>query len=398
MRFIFFYHSLPHYTGGQKLTFQTTLTEEPEITQGWQKFAVRLSDGTKITVYNSLSQMLHFTDRIEISGKLTQREFSGHTYFVMYFPALKLRGKDRNFLAGSAGVIKNKANTLFNSTLSPIQASLVSGMLFGGNKGMPDQFLQSLQNTGVLHVTAASGMNVTFVAGAFLSVLGSVMRRQFALFIGIGGIVFYAFLAGGEPAIVRASIMAGFAFGANLLGRQNYAVFSLLFAAYLMLLYNPGFLTDTGFQLSFLATLGILFVKPLFPEKKNALLFEDVKTTLAAQAAVTPVLASIFGKIGLLSLLANALVLWTIPFIMTISSSALMISFLFEPLGKLTLLLCLPLLMYFEWIVTMLGNAGWVVEVKSIPVMALCGYYLFIAGFVVFIQRRKVRVLEIEQT
>ena len=67
---------------------------------------------------------------------------------------------------------------------------------------MPDTFMQHLRSVGVLHVIAASGMNVTFVAGALIYLLGGFLRRQIALVLGILGMVFYLFLAGFEPSIV----------------------------------------------------------------------------------------------------------------------------------------------------------------------------------------------------
>ena len=111
------------------------------------------------------------------------------------------------------------------------------------------------QTTGVFHVIAASGMNVSMLSGFLLAVLGRILRRQIALIVSIVAICFYAVLAGLEPSIVRASIMAGIAFTALLLGRQGTALWSLILTALLMLLFNPFLFRDIGFQLSFAAPL-----------------------------------------------------------------------------------------------------------------------------------------------
>src|SRR6185312_6794584 len=116
---------------------------------------------------------------------------------------------------------------------------------------------------GVLHVIAASGMNVTFVSAALLFSLGLFLNRRNALLFGSLGIIFYLFLVGLQPSILRASIMGLLAFGAGLLGRQHIGIFALFVSGYVLLLWQPNFLFDVGFQLSFMATCGIMFMKPL---------------------------------------------------------------------------------------------------------------------------------------
>jgi competence protein ComEC len=108
------------------------------------------------------------------------------------------------------------------------------------------------------------------------------------------GVLFYAFLAGFEPSIVRAAAMAIIAFGAALFRRQYFAFVSLFFTGYVMLFYRPSNIFDIGFQLSFLSTFGILGIKPLLPLQKYFLV-EGVSTTLAAQLTTFPVLFGVFG-------------------------------------------------------------------------------------------------------
>jgi competence protein ComEC len=86
------------------------------------------------------------------------------------------------------------------------------GMVFGANEKFPSDFRQALQTIGVLHVIAASGMNVTFVSAALLYTLGLFLKRRTALVFGMAGIVFYVFLVGFQPSILRASIMGILAF------------------------------------------------------------------------------------------------------------------------------------------------------------------------------------------
>ena len=111
------------------------------------------------------------------------------------------------------------------------------GIVFGAKEQFPTNFWNDIQATGVLHVIAASGMNVTFVSAALLYTLGLFFRRQTALVIGSLGIIFYVFLVGFQASILRASIMGLLAFGAGLLGRQQIAAIAIFISRYLLLLW-----------------------------------------------------------------------------------------------------------------------------------------------------------------
>jgi competence protein ComEC len=387
-RFLIFNKNLPVYKDGQKIQFSGRLSEEPKIGAGTQRFKLKAGDGLQAYIVTRASQEFQYGDELFIDGVFTKKEYMGHFYWTIYFPKIQTINKEENVLTKYALFIRNKAQSIYNSVLSPTSAGLLLGIVFGGKQGMPDAFMGNLRAVGVLHVIAASGMNVSFVAGALMYMLGSVMKRQFALIFGIVGVIFYTFITGFEASIIRAAIMAVLAFSASLLGRQNLGVVALFLTGYLMLLWQPNFLSDVGFQLSFLATLGILLIKPLFSFKKN-LFAEDIGTTIAAEIMTVPVLLGVFGNVGLLSLVVNSLILWTVPFLMTFGSLAVLLGLLFEPLGKLILLLTIPLLLFFEWIVTFFGNLGWVVHLESLPWGFIVGYYLVVFSIVLSVQKKK---------
>ena len=161
-----------------------------------------------------------------------------------------------------------------------------------------------------------------------------------------------------------------------------------------MLLWQPNYLVDVGFQLSFFATLGILLGKPIL----DALLSkwgitggitDDVSTTMAAQIGTLPILLGVFGNVSLISLLVNSLILWTVPFLMTFGSIAVVAGFLFEPLGQLIALLCLPFLWYFELVVNVFGEIGGIWEIDSFPWPYIACYYLMVLSLVFLFQRTK---------
>ncbi len=376
-RFQEFSQTKPVYTDGQQFSIEVTLHEEPELSNKGQRFAITDAHNQTIYVTAAAFPRLYYGEVIQVQGNLDERRLDdGRILFSTYYPRITVKAAAHDGLSAYAKAIREQSKNLFESTLPPISASLLMGIVFGAKEHFPDDFFDALQSTGVLHVIAASGMNVTFISAALLYSFGYFMRRQLALVLGCLGIVFYLFLVGFEPSILRASIMGVLAFGANLFGRQHIAAYALLFSAFLILLWQPGFLFDLGFQLSFFATLGIIFVKPLLSIPQN-FFTETITTTLAAQIGTLPLLLGVFGQIGLLSLLVNALVLWIIPIVMLLGSIAVILGFVIPPLAQILLILTLPFLFFFEQTVSFFGKSG-VLEIPQIPIVLWLVYYLFL--------------------
>lgn len=389
LRLFLFYREDKPLLNGQELNFKVRLTEEPQVINGRQQFRIQTPEGDRIRITTGLSPQVEYGDILRISGEVKSSEYKGHTFFTMLFPQVQIAKNDQNIISLAANQVRRKASDLFKKSLTPVSARLLSGIVFGGDQGMPKKFMEDLRISGVVHVIAASGMNVTFVAGALIGMLGALVRRQIALTIAILGVVFYAFLAGFEPSIVRASVMSILAFTASLLGRQNYALIALFITGYIMLLFTPLLIFDLGFQLSFLATLGIILIKPGLPLGRNKFVLDDIGTTISAQLATLPILLAVFGQYGLLSVIVNALVLWTVPMLMIIGSIGLVFGLVFEPLGKLILLLAAPILFFFEKTVSFFGSLSWTVTIPSVSPAVWIGYYLILGAILISLKMRK---------
>jgi competence protein ComEC len=395
-RFYSFYQSQPTYKGGQIIRLQTMLQEEPDLTNKGQRFSIKTPVNQRISITAQSFPRYAYGEVIEISGLLQEKRLdNGSTFYSMYYPEIVVKSESENVVFGWAKAIREKSKSLYEATLPPLSASLLMGIVFGAKEHFPKNFFYSLRATGVLHVIAASGMNVTFVAAALLYILGTIMRRQIALLFGCLGIIFYLFLVGFEPSILRASIMGLLAFGASLLGRQHIAVYAVLVSAYLMLLWQPAFLFDLGFQLSFLATLGILFIQPILPIPKN-FLTEPIATTIAAQIGTLPILLGVFGQFGMLSILVNAVVLWTVPIVMLLGSLGAIVGLLIPPFGQVLIILCLPFLLFFETVISFFGGAMWVLSVGSLGWPFSVGYYLLVCA-VVLLKKPEQKAVTLEE-
>lgn len=205
-------------------------------------------------------------------------------------------------------------------------ASLAAGILFGVKQSMPRKFFDQLVETGTLHVVAASGYNVSVVASLVQAVLGQVLSRNMAL--GGAGVMvgLYVLLAGGSPAIVRAGIMGILGLIGVGLGRVREAKRLLTVSCVVMLGVKPALGAEVGFQLSVAATLGILYIVPLLLRLGKARPWQEyLYPTLGATLATAPVIYWHFGRVSLIGVLVNMLVLPVVPGIMLLAALTLVL-------------------------------------------------------------------------
>ncbi len=207
---------------------------------------------------------------------------------------------------------------------------LLGGIVFGDDAIAPPDYIKtSFINSGLLHILAASGMNVAFIYG-FWFIIAGWLKIPFKLRIagGIPLIIIYALMTGLGASVVRAAIMIIFILAGKLIDRDTHSIALLSFVAFLMLLYNPSYLHNVSFQLSFIVTFGILICSPLiikFGNEEERLSFKDktlnfiagsIAVPFIAQIWVIPVQVFYFNTISLYSLFANII---AVPFLAVVS-------------------------------------------------------------------------------
>jgi competence protein ComEC len=388
------------YVDGQEISVTERLNDIPEVDGRFQRFALSQPAGPKLFITTSRYPEYHYGDVLAVFGDVEKKDYEGYSIFTMSYPKLQLMPSDNIFYSVIAG-IREQISAVFAQTLPPISASLLMGIVFGIKEQMPQHFEDALRITGVMHVIAASGMNVSMVAGAVFLIASTFINRRKAIVLSLGLIIFYSFLTGFEASIVRATIMAGIAFTASYVGRQYYGFLALVLTAYIMLIFHPGYLSDAGFQLSFLATLGILYISPpkipTVKEKSKKRtrwyqgVVDDVAVTVAAQIATLPFLLFAFGQYGLLSIPVNALILWTIPILMILGSIAALCSLILPLFAKPFLYLALPFLLYFESIVSEGAKLGMVFTIGKFSWTFVGAYYLLLMAIVITVRKGRER-------
>ncbi|MEA3304791.1 MAG: ComEC/Rec2 family competence protein [Patescibacteria group bacterium] len=226
---------------------------------------------------------------------------------------------------------KNSFNQRLREIFIKPYSDFASGILLGSRSGLSDYWTEVLKNTGLTHVIAISGYNITLIINILIALLFFLRRpwRYVAIF---PVLIIFMLITGADAPVVRATIMGIIASIAVQLGRPNSLLIALLWSALFMVLFNPLVLYyDIGYQLSVAATLGIILLYPKFEQwwdiNKERDLFKEVAAlTISAQLAVTPLLLYHFHSFSFISLGANILLTWLIPFAMLLAFLAVFTS------------------------------------------------------------------------
>src|SRR5258706_3066425 len=207
-----------------------------------------------------------------------------------------------------------------------------------------------------------SGVNISIIAGIFFAFFSRFFGDRRGALVAIIGIILYTFIVGASAAVVRAAIMGILALLAKQVGRRQVALNTLLVVAALMCIWNPLYVWDVGFQLSFFATLGlILYATPFsefanriivkyFPasaaEKFAELFSEFVLLTFAAQWTTIPIMAYQFQRISLVSFIANPFILPPQPAVMILGGLAVLLSHVWFAAGQVVAWIAWPFVVY----------------------------------------------------
>ncbi len=220
-------------------------------------------------------------------------------------------------------------------------AAAIFALLFGGYEGVRQELVADFTTTGIVHILSVSGSHISLLA-AVLALLGSLLRLPRLLRAAgvIAGIAVYALLAGCVPPVIRSAIMGMLTFTALALGRERSARRILLLTGLLMLTVWPLWLFHISFQLSFLATAGLLFLSPpltawLRAHGCGTFLAAGLAITAAAHLSTMPVIAYYFNMFSVSSFAANLLLVPIVELLIVLALAAGIIAWLLPPLGKL---------------------------------------------------------------
>lgn len=391
---------------GERVELIGVLVAEPDVRDSQIRLTVRVNNfKDKILVVAPMYGDYKYGDELKVVGILKWPE----NFFIDGGPPAGRQGKIFNyqkylekdgifFLLDKAEIEKvgeNKGSKIiasllnlklwfverFNKLLPEPESSLLAGLVVGEKQALGKELNDNFRAVGLSHIVVLSGYNLSVVAENILKIVGLLLSKNLSLIAGAGGIIAFALAVGGGATVLRASLMALIALLARATGRLYQATVALAVAGVLMLLWNPLILRyDLGFQLSFLATLGVIHGPPLLAPYFYKLtdrwgIKEVLLTTLSAQIIVLPWIFYTTGNLSLVALPANLLVLPIIPatmlfgFLAAIFSSVLLIG---GPLALVSHLLLAYILLVVK-ILAALPLAA--VMVKHFPLaLALASY------------------------
>jgi competence protein ComEC len=222
--------------------------------------------------------------------------------------------------------IRRRAETGVGEGLDARLAALATGIVLGQDERISAEMVEQFQASGLAHLLAVSGQNVTLLAVLALPLLGAMGLGRRARLAGVLGLIcLYVPLTGAGPSIMRAGAMGAAATVAQLSGRPASRWYALMLACAFTLAIDPRAWLDAGWQLSFAAVIGIFCLGPGIRRafrKLPAPLAEGAALTVAATLATAPLLAFHFERLSVVSLLANLLALPVVAPIMWIGTLA----------------------------------------------------------------------------
>ena len=286
-------------------------------------------------------------------------------YSLCYRPSIELLATDQGNLLMQ--IILN-TKKLFTERIAAVipepEASFVGGLILGARKSIPDDLIEAFNVTGTTHIIALSGYNITIIAvfiQNFCRILWIPRKKSF--WIAITVITFFIIMTGAPASVVRAGIMGGLVLLARQMGRMSRVTNLLILAAVVMLLINPKVLFfDAGFQLSFLATIGLVYLSPLLEKVFHKLpntfaLRSSLVATMSAIILTTPLILLTFGRLSIIAPLVNVIILPLIPLAMAMGFLTGLASLIWLPLGTMVGWLAWSLLrlilMIIEWFATL---------------------------------------------
>lgn len=402
-------------TVGQKVSLTGVISQEPDERDRSTRYVLQIEKSkSQALIVKDRFPKFEYGDRVKVSGKLGLPEnFNPSTgeagsengiefdyvsylakdqiHFVMHRPEIEKIGNGGNFVFKNLYKLKNHFIEKVSKVVPEPNASLVNGLIFGAKQSLGEDILNTMKNVGIIHIVAISGYNVTIIAVTVLFVTSKFGRRNLGLAISALFIMLFALMVGFGSTVIRASIMAVIAILAKYLGRPTDALRTLSLAGLLMLLWNPLILKgDPSFQLSFMATLGLILYSPIvkdflfsswlkiIPDKLE--LHEIISSTFAVQIFLLPMLLRMSGIFSLVSFILNILILPIVPW-------AMLFGFITGVSGGISLILSWPFGMISfaltETIVKLAELAEKIplafFKVGSLPLIMVVACYIFYA-------------------
>jgi len=340
-----------------EVTIEGVVVREPDVRENTQHLYVKEREsGELILITTDRFLEVNYGDVVKVKGTVEKPEtFETDLGRTFNYPGyLRAHGVTHRISFAEVQVISRGEGNLgivfllnlkhrFMSSLEAFvpepAAGLGEGLLLGAKRAMGDELEEAFRRTGIIHIVVLSGYNIMIVAEAIMRLLSFFFLPRVRMVIGVVVITAFALTVGLSATVVRASIMAVLVLIARATGRTTAILRTLTFAGLVMIAINPYLLAfDPGFQLSFLATLGLILLAPyiervfhMVPTKYQVR--EFFVATIATQIMVLPLLLYLMGQFSVVAVVVNVLVLSMVPVAMGLSFITGVLGWISAPLA-----------------------------------------------------------------
>lgn len=340
---------------------------ESTLKKGSQKFLIKIKkyQSPKVGEVCNIKGLFEIPENFE---DFNYKDYlkNNNIYLLMEFPVIECSGQREGFILQNILIdFKQKLNKIISQSLKEPQSSLMMGIIFGQDRLFSEKFDDNVRMAGVSHIVAASGYNITILilAGSkLLKFLPLKLRLSLLLFLIWG----FCILSGLSPSIVRACIMTSIALVAMILGKKNTIHITLPLAAFIFVLIDPKIVFNVGFQLSVVATLGLVYLQPALSniwkkvfKRSNGFVEDTLLTTLSCTLTTLPITIYTFGTVSVWAVVANCLILPVVESTMFLGIFGLIFSNVIPLLSVLLFEASNVQLKYFELVVNLIGKVGW---------------------------------------
>jgi competence protein ComEC len=256
--------------------------------------------------------------RVELAGKI--RAGYGNVPVSLGFPRVTVVSTQQSALEQW----RQRFFAGMRTALPDPEASFGLGLLVGIRALIPKDLQAQLALVGLSHLVAVSGYNLTILVRAADRVLGR-WGRGVALAVNLWLIGGFLVVTGASASIVRAALVSGLSLLAGFYGRQFHPMVLILITAAATAGYDPKYLTDLGWLLSFLAFFGILVLAPAIEARLGHPQWAAVRLFIESTAAhlmTLPLIMAAFGQLSIIAPISNLIVLPFVPLAMAVSLAA----------------------------------------------------------------------------
>jgi len=376
------------------VTLQITLPKEPFHRENYQKVVA-----SPLVIYLGSYPIYHYGDSIQVNGTVEPVDWyldgSSFVSGKMSYPKAKLLQSASFSWPQLIFNIRKRITLVLGRVMPEPENSLLIGLLLGKKDSISSNLQDQIRKAGLAHIIVVSGLHLSIIIRILISVLISLGLRKRATFIFlICFLLFFSGLVGFTASIIRASIMAFLLLLSSLYSRLYKPGNSLLLAAILMVWFNPLIMKGSlGFQLSFLATAGIIFLYPIWARKSfwqkkffqgsGSWLMMTVLPSLSALTMVLPWIAYKMQYVSLVTPFTNLMVLPFLPLVIVLGVITIIGAMICYPLGLFFSFFLSKILAFILLIIRITSSLS--ISQVYIPTFLLWGlipYYLFISLYI----------------